>query len=165
MLGRAYIALTYHLLYRVQLAALNTPLSLAQQLSAVINGDYDKVRQLFNFLERQEIPPGARIVTRGKPSDALFFIESGQVTTKTEEFGEYFLHLETMRNGRVIGDIGFYLKRPYTADVITTEKCILYRLTTDNLKNSRIIIRKLPQCSINSWFACWLIGLVIWSRR
>lgn len=51
-----------------------------------------------------------------------------------KESGESFLNLETMRNGRVIGDIGFCLGRPQTADVITAEKCILYRLSASELR-------------------------------
>ncbi len=81
-----------------------------------------------------EITPGTSIIVKGDPSDDLYFIESGEFTTSMQDHGESFLHLETIKNGRVVGDIGFYLGHARTANVTASEQCIIYRLSIKDLK-------------------------------
>ncbi len=111
----------------------DTPVSFARQLSAVLP-DTNKITLLLRYFERLEISPGTTIIKEGAPANDFFFLESGQVTTRARRSGESFFYLETTKNGRVIGDIGFYLGHTHNADVITAEKCILYRLSTKNLR-------------------------------
>ena len=44
------------------------------------------------------------------------------------------VRLETMRGGRVVGEIGFYLNQPRTAAVVTDEVSTVYRLSRASLK-------------------------------
>ena len=112
---------------------LDIPVSFARQLLAFLP-DASKIALLLRYFERQEIPPGTTIIKAGTPAVDFFFLESGKVITRVKRSEESFFHLETMRNGRVIGDIGFYLGYTHKADVVTAEDCILYRLTANNLK-------------------------------
>ena len=112
---------------------LDVPVSFGRQLLAVLP-DASKIALLLRYFERLEIPSGTTIIKAGAPAVDFFFLESGTVVTRMKRSEESYFHLETMRNGRVIGDIGFYLGNTHKADVITAEKCILYRLTTNNLK-------------------------------
>lgn len=109
------------------------PLALEQQLAAAIPGNND-IKCLLQHLERLEIGPGTTILRGGKPIDAFFFIESGQVTTSNEDCSNSSLHLETMKYGRFLCDIGFYLGHTCTTDVIAADQCTIYRLSAEKLK-------------------------------
>ncbi len=109
------------------------PVSLAEQLSATLS-EQDDITQLLGHLERMEIDSETIIIREDDVADDLFLIESGQVTTRVKDSSDSFLHLETMKNGRVVGDIGFYLGDTRTADVITTERCVMYRLSNKSLR-------------------------------
>lgn len=109
------------------------PLSLAQQLSTTLL-DEGNVHLILQCLERMDCAPGTEILAEGEPPDDLYFIESGQVTTRGKESEVSYLHLETMKHCRVVGDIGFYLGRPRTADVVTAEQCTMYRLSSTKLR-------------------------------
>jgi SulP family sulfate permease len=108
------------------------PVSLAEQLSTTLS-EKDDIKQLLGHLERIEIDPETIIIREGDVADDLFLIESGRVTTRMRDSSDSFLHMETMKNGRVVGDIGFYLGDTRTADVITTERCVMYRLSNKSL--------------------------------
>ncbi len=110
-----------------------TPPSLEEQLKRILP-TASNLSTLVAHLERQEIDPGITIMVQGHPPDDLFFIETGRVTTQLEQGDGSFLRLESMRNGRVVGEIGFYLGQNRTASVITDEKSTVYRLSAEDLK-------------------------------
>ena len=66
-----------------------------------------------------------------KPANDFFFIESGKVIAVSKDPTECMLHLETMKNGRVVGDISFYLGHCRTAKVIATDHCVIYRMSSE----------------------------------
>lgn len=108
-------------------------LSLAQQLSPALPKT-NKIAHLLKNLERLEISPGTTIIDKSDKAEAFFFIESGRVITKLDDPHEPFVHLETMKNGRIVGDIGFYLGKKSTADVIADTHCVVYRLSKEKLQ-------------------------------
>jgi len=110
-----------------------TPPPLQEQLVDILPSA-NNLSSLIDHLERQEIEPGITIIVQGEPPDDLFFIEAGRVTTQLDRPGHSALRLETMRNGRVVGEIGFYLGQERTASVITDEKSTIYRLSAEELK-------------------------------
>lgn len=110
-----------------------TPPPLHDQLAAILP-EASNLSVLIEQLEKQEIDPGITIITQGEAPDDLFFIEAGRVTTQLERSGRSSLRLETMRNGRVVGEIGFYLGQERTASVIADEKSTVYRLSMADLK-------------------------------
>ena len=109
------------------------PLSLQQQLQAAIPNQFD-ITLLLQHVERLEIRPGTTIIFRGKPIDAFFFIESGQVTTTKKNFRHPSADMETIKNGRFLGEVGFYLGHTSAVDVVAAEQCILYRFSLARLK-------------------------------
>jgi SulP family sulfate permease len=92
------------------------------------------VDSLLFYLEREEIAPGSYLMRRGDLPDVLYFVESGQVTAQIEGADGKPLRLETMTGGRVIGELGFYLGSPRTADVVVDVPSVVYRLSRHSLR-------------------------------
>ena len=65
--------------------------------------------------------------------DNIYFVESGQVTAQLEYPNQAPVRLETMKSGRVIGELGFYLGQKRTAAVIADEPSTVYLLSSKNL--------------------------------
>lgn len=89
--------------------------------------------RLIRYLDRAVVAPGAHIVRQGDEPDSLFFIESGQVTAQLESPGRAPLRLETMRGGRTVGELGFYLGTKRSAAVVADEPTVIYHLTRARL--------------------------------
>ena len=88
---------------------------------------------LFKFLEKRKIQAGDYLMHQADSPDNIYFVESGQVTAQLEFPGQPPVRLETMKSGRVIGEIGFYLGKTRTAAVIADEPGIVYLLSAENL--------------------------------
>ena len=95
--------------------------------------DVDHLDDLIKYFERLEVETGYYLMKQGDLPDDLFFIESGQVTALLEFPDRPPIRLETMRGGRVVGEIGFYLNRPRTAAVVTDEPSTIYRLSAQTM--------------------------------
>ncbi|HEY6042896.1 MAG TPA: cyclic nucleotide-binding domain-containing protein, partial [Anaerolineae bacterium] len=61
--------------------------------------------------------------------DMIYFIESGQVTVQMEAPGQAPVRLETMRGGRMVGELGFYLGVRRTAAVVADVPSVVYALS------------------------------------
>ena len=96
------------------------------------------MRQIVRYLQRQEFAAGEYLMRQGHESDDLFFIESGQVTSRIENPGQPPMRLETMCGGRTVGEMGFYLNAPRSAAVIADEASVTYRLSRDALKRMEL---------------------------
>jgi len=93
----------------------------------------EKAGVLIPYLERQEVEPGFYLIRQGDAPDDIFFVEQGQVTAQLERDGQMPVRLETMRGGRVVGEIGFYLGAERTAAVRADEPTTIYRLSLAKL--------------------------------
>jgi SulP family sulfate permease len=91
------------------------------------------LKELFKFLEKKEIQTGDYLMRQSDSPDNIYFIESGQVTAQLEYPDKAPVRLETMKSGRVIGEIGFYLGQKRTAAVVADETTSIYLLTAKNL--------------------------------
>lgn len=109
------------------------PEKLWQQLQALLT-ESSKIEELMTYLERQEVPIGHHLIHQGDSPDALYFIESGQVTAQLERPDQQPIRLQTMRGGHIVGEIGFYLEQQRTAAVIADEPSVIYRLSLDTLE-------------------------------
>ena len=96
--------------------------------------DATNLDNLLKYFERLDVGTGYYLMRQGDPPENLYFIESGQVTAQIEFPDRNPIRLETMRGGRVVGEIGFYLKEPRTATVVTNAPSIIYRLSSQTLK-------------------------------
>lgn len=94
----------------------------------------EQLQQMLKYLEREEAAPNAYLIRQGDDPDDVYFIERGQVTAQLEPEGQTPIRLETMRGGRVVGEIGFYLGAKRTAAVRANEPTTLYRLSQAKLQ-------------------------------
>ena len=89
--------------------------------------------RLIGYLNRREVSPGTYLMHQGDAPDVLYFIESGQVTAQLEQPGRELLRLETMRGGRMVGELGFYLGTQRSAAIVVDRPTVVYVLTQDTL--------------------------------
>jgi len=89
---------------------------------------------LLTYFEQRTIAPGDYLIHQDDPPDDMFFVESGQVTARIEPNEGAPVRLETMRGGRAVGELGFYLGRRRTAAVVADETSSVYRITRGDLR-------------------------------
>ena len=97
--------------------------------------------RLLNYLQRQELATGQRLMRRGDAPDDLYILTSGQLTAQreqTEGSGREPLRLQTQRPVQIVGEIGFYLGQTRSADVIADEPSVVYRLSADELRRMEV---------------------------
>ncbi|HUE97983.1 MAG TPA: cyclic nucleotide-binding domain-containing protein, partial [Anaerolineales bacterium] len=95
--------------------------------------DETHLNDLFRFLEKKVVKTGDYLMRQEDAPDHIYFVESGQVTAQLEYPNQAPVRLETMKSGRVIGELGFYLRQKRTAAVIADEPSIVYFLSAENL--------------------------------
>jgi len=98
---------------------------------AIVPGE--ATTRLIGYLARREIPAGAYLIHQGDAPDLIYFIESGQVTAQLEREGLVPVRLETMRGGRTVGELGFYLGTQRSAAVVAEQPTVVYSLTQTEL--------------------------------
>jgi SulP family sulfate permease len=111
--------------------------SLLEQLQS-IQPEEQPLDQLLQYLKREEFQAGSNLITRGEQSDSLFFIEQGQVTAQIESNEGRVVRLETMGAGSVVGELGLYLNKERTADIVADSSTVVYRLTATQLKKMEV---------------------------
>lgn len=97
----------------------------------------DDPAPLLAYLERMEVGTGSALIDQGAPSDALYFLEKGQLTARLELADGQSLRLRTMRAGTVVGEVGLFLGVARTASVIADQPCVVYRLSAASLDRLR----------------------------
>ena len=107
--------------------------SLQEQFQELLPGSTG-LASLFQYLEEQPTEAGAYLMHQGDPPDYIYFVEAGQVTAQLEHSGQDPVRLETMQDGRVVGEIGFYLGQERTAAVVADEPSVVYRLSSGTLE-------------------------------
>jgi SulP family sulfate permease len=106
--------------------------TLAVQLARVVPKSVD-VNRLMAYLVKHQVSEGDYLVRQGDPPEAMYFIESGQVTAQLELPSGGIIRLRTMRGGTVVGEIPMYIGGVRTASVVATSPCTFYRLSVDRL--------------------------------
>jgi sulfate permease, SulP family len=92
------------------------------------------IDRLLTYLERMEVDANYYLMRRGDPSEAMYFIESGRLNVLLETENSEMVRLGGVRGGTVVGELSLYLKSPRTANVVTEQKSVLFRLTTESMK-------------------------------
>ncbi len=113
------------------------------------------LNDLFKFLEKRVVKTGDYLMHQEDAPDNIYFIESGQVTAQLESPNKKPVRLETMKSGRVIGELGFYLGQKRTAAVIADEPSVVYLLSAKNLAKME---KKAPE--VASYFHQLIIQLM-----
>jgi len=115
---------------------LNIRKRINEQLRAILKND--SAEKLLPYLRVHEYHPGEFLIREGNPADAIYFIESGQVTVQIEAGSGKPLRLETMRGGRMVGEMAFYLKTERTASVVADQKSVVYSLSIEELNQMEV---------------------------
>lgn len=103
-------------------------LDIRSQLEAIWSKP-DCVAKLMTYLERLNFEPGTHLIRQGDPADALYFLESGEVTTLLELGNGQTQRLRRQAGGTVLGELGLFLGVPRTASVIVERPSVAYRLS------------------------------------
>lgn len=113
-----------------------------------LNEDFaDKidVDKLLQYFVREEVEKGATIIREGDPSKDLLLIEKGQVTALLGIDEDKTVRLRTMYAGAIVGELGFILEEPRSATVVADKPTIIYRLSSETMKEMR---QKDPEIAI-----------------
>jgi SulP family sulfate permease len=84
-----------------------------------------------SYLEKVEVLEYHIVIRRGDPPDSMYFIDSGQLTTRLEIPNGKFIRLRTQGGGTMIGEMGLFLRQSRTATVIADQPSVLYCLTQE----------------------------------
>jgi SulP family sulfate permease len=89
------------------------------------------------YLERLAVPAGHVLYKEGEAADAMYFIESGQVTVllRTEAHGS--LRLQTLSAGTTVGEMALFTRGPHRTSAVAEEPSTLFRLSADGLDHLR----------------------------
>ena len=117
----------------INLADLKLKKDITDQLKAIFKDE--GIEKLIPYLQRREYRAGEYLIKEDDTPDFIFFIHSGQVTAQLESNSREPIRLETMRSGRSVGEIAFYLGTRRTASVVADQDSVVYSLSIDDLKN------------------------------
>ncbi len=92
------------------------------------------IDRLIDYLDRLEVEPNSYLMRRGDTPEAMYFIESGRLNVLIETAEGEMTRLRSIRSGTVVGELGMYLKGERTANVVTDQKSVLYRLSFEAMK-------------------------------
>lgn len=107
--------------------------TLSEQLLAIW-GNQQLIQKLMGYLKRCEITKDQYLIHQGDDPNLIFLVESGQVTAQLEAPGKPPVRLETIRGGRIVGELGFYLGARRTASVIADEPSVVYVISQAELE-------------------------------
>jgi len=91
----------------------------------------DHVDKFMTYLENQDVLEYHIVINKGDPPDSMYFIDSGELTTRLEISKGKVIRLRTQGGGTMVGEMGLFLKQARTATVVATQPSILYRLSID----------------------------------
>jgi sulfate permease, SulP family len=81
------------------------------------------------YLERVALTQGDVLMREGEKATDLYFVETGQVSAYANTRDGHSMRVQTVPQGSMVGELGFFLEVPRTASVIADVDSILYRLT------------------------------------
>jgi len=108
-------------------------LPLALQLAELFP-DSNQLSQFMAYLEPGKYPAGHQLITKGVTTEALYFVEYGQITVVGELADGQTRRIRTMGAGTIFGELGLYRRTPPMASVVTDQPVRLYRLTREALE-------------------------------
>ena len=118
------------------LADLHIEKDISEQLKAIIGKN--NVEKLVSYMQRHEYHAGEYLIREGDAADFIYFIQSGQVTAQLESPDKNPVRLETIRSGRTVGEIAFFLGTHRTASVVANQDSVVYSLSLEDLEQMEI---------------------------
>lgn len=92
----------------------------------------EKVEKFISYLEREEAQEYHILIQQGDPPDCMYFIDSGEVTTRLQVSKDNFIRLKSQQGGTMVGEMGLFLGQPRSATVVVSRASILYKLSLDS---------------------------------
>jgi SulP family sulfate permease len=89
------------------------------------------VDKFISYLDREDVQEYHIVINRGDAPDSMYFVDSGQLTTRLETAKGKFMRLMTQGGGTMVGEMGLFLRQSRTATVVADKPSVLYRLTLD----------------------------------
>ena len=114
------------LLYQEEVTMVMLP-SLKDQLRSRFANRED-LETFMAYLEKQQVPINTVLIHQGDPPCGIYFVDRGQVRAELPLPSGETTRLRTMGEGTIIGELGFYLQEPASANVITELPSTLYYL-------------------------------------
>ena len=81
------------------------------------------------YLDKEEVQQYHIIINKGDPPDSMYFIDSGELTTRLEISTGKFIRLRSQGGGTMVGEMGLFLKQSRTATVVADQRSVLYKLS------------------------------------
>ena len=91
----------------------------------------EQVDRFMTYLEKEEVQQYHIIINQGDPPDSMYFIDSGELTTRLEVSKGKFIRLRSQSGGTMVGEMGLFLKQSRTATVVADKPTVLYKLSLD----------------------------------
>ncbi len=88
---------------------------------------------LAEVMSVHEAPKGETIVTQGQPGGVLRILRSGRADVETEDVGGERVHIATVGEGALFGEMTFLTNDAASATVTAREDCVVYLITRDGL--------------------------------
>jgi len=107
--------------------------TLKAQLKKVFEAP-EHIERFMKYLEKLDVGKGHALINQGDAAEAMYFIDSGQVSVRLEFQPGHFIRLRSMGGGTVVGEIGLYLKQTRTASIVTDTASTVYRLSEATLE-------------------------------
>jgi sulfate permease, SulP family len=97
----------------------------------------EHVARFMKYLDKEEVQEYHIVINKGDPPDSMYFIDSGELTTRLELSKGKFIRLGSQRGGTMVGEMGLFLKQSRTATVVANEPSILYKLSLNEYNRMR----------------------------
>lgn len=91
----------------------------------------DALEVLLGSCETVELEPGATLIRRGDPGDALYFIERGVVSVLMPLPNEQQKRVRALAPGTIVGEMALYSGQPRSADVVAETPCRMQKLEAE----------------------------------
>ncbi len=95
--------------------------------------DAGQVQPFMQYLEKIRLPAGERLFQQGDAADALYFIESGQITSFLELENGKMKPLQTSGPGTIVGERGLYGQTEYAGSGVADKATTVYKLSRRSL--------------------------------
>lgn len=89
----------------------------------------EHVDRFMKYLEKEEVQQYHIVINKGDPPDSMYFIDSGELTTRLEISKGKFIRLRNQGGGTMVGEMGLFLRQSRTATVVADEPSVLYKLS------------------------------------
>jgi len=91
----------------------------------------EQIDRFMSYLRLEEVHQYHIVINRADAPDSMYFVDSGQLTTRLEISKGKFIRLQTQGGGTMVGEMGLFLKQSRTATVVADKQSVLYNLSLD----------------------------------